>query len=249
MKGLLWGGVFILLSPLFALRAEEILIDDFSSYKVDQFPANEETGVRWGIVSRNPFYTDQYHVRGEGDNHYLEAIANFKRDEENGNGPTDVKVVRIVKAHRFEFKDGTPFLRWKWRVFEFPQGSQEDIQYLNDSAAAVLVTFMTPSRAYPTIQYIWSRVVEKGKVFPNPAFNEDFPTYFKILRSGAAENPKEWVEEEVNIFEDFKNIFGEKYADYLPVIGIAVLTDANNTQSRSHGEYDDFYRSSNPKYK
>ncbi|MBI2609314.1 MAG: DUF3047 domain-containing protein [Deltaproteobacteria bacterium] len=240
--------VLFLIFPLFIVRAEEILIDDFSSYKVDQFPADEESGIRWGIVSSNPFETDQYHVRKEGDNQYLEGVADFKREATYGKAPEDVKVTRIVKAHRFEFKDGTPFLRWKWRVHEFPAGSQEDVQYLNDSAAAVLVTFMTPSRAYPTIQYIWSRSVPAGEVFPNPAFNEDFPTYFKIMRSGSAEDSQLWVEEEVNVFEDFKKIFGEKYADYLPVIGISVLTDANNTQSRAHGEYDDFYRSSRAKY-
>ena len=247
------------------VSAGDIVIDDFSLYPKDQFPKNEEKNEIWGIWSRNFFSTDQYKVREEeGSNKYLEAYVNEKMKEKEGvdeeqEVELDVKVVRLIKKHKFDAQE-SPYLRWKWRVHIFPTGSQENVQYLNDSAASVYVYFLRQVGSPKIIQYIWSRSLEVGNVFKNPADNGDFPTYFKILRSGpgpVGSTGPQWVQEEVNVYQDFIDIYvkenpdiyyktlpsGEKVLDLPPIMGIGVLTDANNTATEAKADYDDFVRS------
>ena len=250
-----------------AIYAEDVVIDDFSSYKSDQFPKNEEKNELWGIWSKNFFSTDQYKVRAENSNKYLESYVNeslSKKTDEDEDEELDVKVVRLIKKNKYEAKD-FPYLRWKWRVHVFPTGSQEDVQYLNDSAASVYVYFLRHIGSPKIINYIWSRTLTPGKVFKNPSWNDDFPTYFKIVRSGPGPKDQKgglWVEEEVNIYQDFIDIYvkenpdlyyrmtesGQKVLDLPPILGIGILTDANNTRSEAKGDYDDFVRSSKPRH-
>ncbi len=258
------AGLLFFTSVNFVL-ADDIIIDDFSHYPKEQFPKNDEKNEIWGIWSRNFFSTDQYKVREEeGGNKYLEAYADErmqskKEIDEEEETELDVKVVRLIKKHKFEAKE-TPYLRWKWRVHIFPTGSQEDIQYLNDTAASVYVYFLKQVGSPKIIQYIWSRSLEAGRAFKNPSDNGDFPTYFKIVRSGPGpQNEKglEWVQEEVNVYQDFMDLYvkdnpelyyktgadGEKVLDLPPIMGIGVLTDANNTATEAKADYDDFVRS------
>ncbi len=257
----LWVLFFI---PIKNIYSEDVVIDNFSLYKPDQFPKNEEKNEMWGIWSRNFFSTDQYKVRAEGGNQYLESYVNEsiskKVDEEEEEEELDIKVVRLIKKSKYEAKE-FPYLRWKWRVHVFPTGSQEDVQYLNDSAASVYVYFLRHIGSPKIINYVWSRTLPAGKVFKNPSWSEDFPTYFKIVRSGPGpqdEKGELWVEEEVNVYQDFINIYvkenpdiyyrttesGEKVLDLPPILGIGILTDANNTRSEAKADYDDFVRSS-----
>ena len=58
-----------------------------------------------------------------------------------------------------------------------------------------------------------------------------------MLRSGSA--PKgEWVEERVNVAEEYRARFKE--AEMPKPAGIAVLTDADDTKSRAAGDYASF---------
>ena len=249
--------------PFKLVLAGDVLIDDFSLYPSDQFPKNEEKNELWGIWSRNFFSTDQYKVREEeGGNKYLEAYADERMKQEvdeEEEVELDVKVVRLIKKHQFEAQE-TPYLRWKWRVHIFPTGSQEDVQYLNDTAASVYVYFLRHVGSPKIIQYIWSRALTVGRAFKNPSENGDFPTHFKIVRSGPGPSDAtglQWVQEEVNVYQDFIDIYvkenpdiyyktlanGEKVLDLPPIMGIGVLTDANNTATEAKADYDDFVRS------
>jgi hypothetical protein len=62
-------------------------------------------------------------------------------------------------------------------------------------------------------------------------------TQVLILESGPARRGL-WVEERVNVLEDFKSYFGES-ATPKPA-GIAVLTDSDDTRSSAQGDYTDF---------
>ena len=56
-----------------------------------------------------------------------------------------------------------------------------------------------------------------------------------ILRSGAGGDC--WVEERVNVPEDYRRLFG---GDPGKPHGIGVLTDGDDTKSTAEGDYDDF---------
>ncbi|MBI2027900.1 MAG: DUF3047 domain-containing protein [Deltaproteobacteria bacterium] len=242
-------------------QAKRVVVEDFESYEVGKFPRHDGEpngfGKGWGIFARNFLNTDIYKVRLENGNKYLEAFVDDRvsSQSEEIDNDMDVKITRITKEHHFDFR-ALPYVRWKWRVHEFPSNSQEDVQYLNDSAAAVYIVFFKRGLvgSQKIIQYIWSRVLQPGRVFPNPSFNESFPTYFKIIRSG--EGPSDangqplWVDDEVNIQRDFQEIILKNHpqineSEY-EAFGVLISSDANNTNSSAKADYDDIFVSSSP---
>jgi hypothetical protein len=52
-----------------------------------------------------------------------------------------------------------------------------------------------------------------------------------------SENTGKWIEEKVNVYEDFECIFGVSPPE---IEGIAILSDSDNTQSSVEADYDDF---------
>ena len=122
-----------------------------------------------------------------------------------------------------------PVLAWKWRPQVFPQGSDERQSATNDSALGVYAVFPHSLVSVKTVKYVWSLSVPVGTT----ASASLGLTKMIVLRSGA---PQEngWVEETVNVVRDYQRLFGE--APKKP-LGIAVLTDADDTKSRAVGDY------------
>jgi hypothetical protein len=56
-----------------------------------------------------------------------------------------------------------------------------------------------------------------------------------VLRSGRA-LAGTWVSEERNVLSDYESLFGRK-EKHPKALGIAVLTDSDNTDSRAIGDY------------
>jgi hypothetical protein len=119
-----------------------------------------------------------------------------------------------------------PVLVWGWRAVEFPRGADERTKK-NDSAAAVYAVFPHTPVSVKSVKYIWSEKVPKGTRIPQTAGN----TQGVVLRTGGTE----WVEERVNVLEDYKRLF--KTDDVPKPEGIGVLTDSDDTNSRARGDY------------
>jgi hypothetical protein len=62
-------------------------------------------------------------------------------------------------------------------------------------------------------------------------------TQVKVLDSGAAKRGQ-WVEQQANVRDDWLAFFGEK--EVPKPVGIAVLTDADDTKSSAQGDYANF---------
>jgi hypothetical protein len=58
-----------------------------------------------------------------------------------------------------------------------------------------------------------------------------------VLERGAPADPKAWIEERVNIAEDYRRRFDDRPPK---PAGIAVLTDSDDTASSAAGDYADF---------
>ena len=119
-------------------------------------------------------------------------------------------------------------LRWRWRVHDFPEGSDETDDDKNDSAAAVRLVFGTNMFA-KRLKYIWSATLPKGTVI------KGWNQYTIVLRSGTEER-KKWVWEEVDAYQDYRRLFG---GDPRPVDYLGLLTDSNNTKTTVAADYDD----------
>jgi hypothetical protein len=84
------------------------------------------------------------------------------------------------------------------------------------------------------VKYIWSEKVPVGtRLSSNGGL-----TQVRVLRRGVPASPDEWVEERVNALRDWQAFFEE--TEVPRPGGIAVLTDADDTQSSAAGDYANF---------
>jgi hypothetical protein len=140
----------------------------------------------------------------------------------------DARSVGIQAGRQFDWDlQQYPVLAWAWRPQEFPKGADERTKG-NDSALAVYAVFPHTAWSVKSVKYIWSEKVPAGTHLPQSKGN----TQAKVLRTGA--NGK-WVEERVNVVEDYKRYF--KTDEVPKPEGLAVLTDADDTDSRARGDY------------
>jgi len=224
------------------LRAEQcITLEDFSSSAVNTFPKEwrprEEAGKKVYVVAK------------EGDMFFVQARAKGGKSEGNG-----IEADRPVSWNIQEY----PILRWKWRPHTFPRGANED-SGKDDSALGVYIGFCPPSdvalcersvkgqlsltdrvmlpklllsKGAGSLKYIWSGQLPKGFEF------EKGHKAVKVLESGAPANREAWVEERVDVGSDYRRRFGVQ--TLLNPVGIAILTDSDDTQSVAEGDYADF---------
>jgi hypothetical protein len=94
-----------------------------------------------------------------------------------------------------------PVLTWRWRLKAAPAGT--------DPIAAVFVSLDTDLMVIPVSnKYVWSATKAKGTTTEGGIFGASEI----ILRSGPVPLG-EWVEERVNVYEDFKRIHQHEPAD------------------------------------
>jgi hypothetical protein len=188
-------------------------IEDFSKAKVGELPAD------WKV--RKDSGKEVYRVAEESGPRFLRATA---------------KGLGIQAAKEYEWDLGAyPMLVWSWRPREFPKGSDERESKTNDSALAVyMLVPYSRIRGPKAVKYIWSEKVPVGtRLDSNLGL-----TQVRVLRSGAPEKKGEWVEERVNVLDDYKKYFDVKETP--KPAGIAVLTDSDETNSTAQGDYANF---------
>jgi len=188
-------------------------IDDFSKDKVGEPPSD------WKL--RKDTAKDAYRVAEESGLRFLRAA---------------VKGLGVQAAREYEWDlSAYPMLVWSWRPLEFPKGADERNSSTNDSALAVyMLVPYSRVRGPKAVKYIWSEKVPAGtRLDSNTGL-----TQVRVLRSGAPEKKGEWVEERVNVLEDYKKYFDVNEAP--KPAGIAVLTDSDDTKSSAQGDYANF---------
>jgi hypothetical protein len=140
---------------------------------------------------------------------------------------------QIGYEQKWQLKD-FPVLQWQWRADTFPTGSNERVKNGYDSVLAVYVAFGR-SPLVKGIKYVWSDVLPKGDKFTSLTSGR---IKVVVLESGRALKGT-WVTERRDVLADYRELFGP--ADATPVArGIAVLTDSDDTHSRSVGDYGPF---------
>lgn len=198
----------LVLSPGIAVAADCIVLDDFSRATPGELPAG------WKL--RKDSGRGVYTVREEGGRRFLAAVSDGIGIQAAREQPWDIATY--------------PVLAWTWRLREHPKGSDERQSKTNDSALSVYAVWPHSSVSLKSLKYVWSAVVPVG----TPLTSSAGLTQARVLRSGPA--PKgEWVEERVNVLEDYRARFKE--TDVPKPVGIAVLTDADDTKSRAAGDY------------
>ena len=186
--------------------SDVIQVEDFSRFRTGTFPE--------GWKSRGGDGAKVYRVNANPEN-FLQAKA------------VD-SAVSIAKEFEYDLT-AYPFLSWQWRVFKLPRGGDERYKETGDSAAAIYVIF--PGRFRPdNIKYVWSASLPMGTTTESP-YNSK--TKIVVLQNHSSPSGT-WMSEKVNVYEDYKRLFGEK-PEHVQAIGL--MSDSDNTQSRAEADY------------
>jgi hypothetical protein len=153
-----------------------------------------------------------------------------------------------------------PIVRWRWRAENLLEKSDVRRKEGDDYPARLYITFeydpdkvsFTKKLKYKAgqaifgaipigaINYIWDGTTPSGTIVDN-AFT-DFAKMI-VVRSGPADL-RRWVQEERNVYEDYKKAFEEEP----PMInGVAIMTDTDNTKEAATAYYGDIQFHKKPK--
>jgi hypothetical protein len=130
----------------------------------------------------------------------------------------------------------TPYMHWRWRVETVFEGIDERTKDGDDYPARVYVVKKGGLLPWRTraLDYVWSSNQPQGSSWPN-AFTDK--AQMIALHSGRSELGR-WVEERVNVREDFRRRFGEEITR---VDLVAIMTDSDNSGGQAAAYYGDIY--------
>ena len=136
-----------------------------------------------------------------------------------------------------------PIVEWRWKIDNILRKGDVNKKEGDDYPARIYITFEYDSSKvglfdkakfelikfaygeYPPIgalNYIWESKAPVGTLVPNP-----YTDYVRmIVVESGTQQVGQWVTEERNVLEDYKNAFGE---DPPNIAGIAIMTDTDNT--------------------
>ncbi len=129
-------------------------------------------------------------------------------------------------------------LRWTWRARTLPVDGDECTAGKGDSAAVVYATWKRGLRYY-TLKYVWSAVGKKGSVCDSkrtPFVAQDTV----IVESGGPLGV--WRFTEIDLAHQFRHYFegGRSDAEVPDFVGVAIMTDGDQTRSESSADYGRF---------
>jgi len=226
--------VLIFLGTLGA-AADEVIVGNFSHLEPGQgLPAAWEK-LAFASIERQTAYS----VVFDHDRSVIKAVS-------------DAAASGLIQHYRGSAQR-TPWLSWQWKIdhvlkngdvskkqgddyaariylaFEFNPAGQSLWQRMRHKIASLAAGRKLPGSA---INYIWANKAPKGKVVNSPY--TDLTKMF-VLQSGNS-FAGQWMTERRNIVDDYQVAFGTKPP---PIIGIAIMTDTDNTGEATIAYYAD----------
>ena len=145
-----------------------------------------------------------------------------------------------------------PIVRWRWKIDNVLKGSDVTLKEGDDFPARLYITFQyDPDKVsfgkklkfkagqalfgdipIAALNYIWDTKTPVGTIVEN-AYT-DFAKMVTV--ESGTQKVGMWIDEERNIYEDYKQAFGEEP----PMInGVAIMSDTDNTKERATAYYGD----------
>lgn len=195
-------------------------------------------------------------------------------DEHTSYTLVDDQNIKVIKAESNESASGLtkkisfnpkkyPYLSWRWKVNKAISGTDVTSKSGDDYAARIYVMFKYDLKdlsedeqssiswykffngklpPLATLNYIWANKMAVGNIVSSPYTDRVKMVILKNKESAL----QEWHIEERNIYEDYKNAFGEEPKD---VISIAIMTDTDNTNAMAESYFGDIVVSKMPHLK
>ena len=227
---------WLLIAPEFLWAQSETVLEvgKFSASQVGQAMPD---GWKPLTFKKIPKHTS-YEVVKEGDVTVVKAVS-----EASASG--------LIKPVAIDPKE-YPIVRWRWKVDNVLKGSDVTIKEGDDFPARLYITFQyDPDKVsfgkklkfkagqalfgdipIAALNYIWETKTPVGTIVEN-AYT-DFAKMV-IVESGT-QKVGLWIDEERNIYEDYKKAFAEEP----PMInGVAIMSDTDNTKEQATAYYGD----------
>ena len=130
--------------------------------------------------------------------------------------------------------DGTPVLRWRWKVAQVYPGIREREKKGDDFPARVYVVVQGGVAVWRTrsLVYVWASAQPQGSDWPSAYTRQ---AHIVALRSGDA-GAGRWEEERRDVRADFKRYFG---VDITAADGVAIMTDCDDAGGATRAWYGD----------
>lgn len=139
------------------------------------------------------------------------------------------KVANILKNGDVTKKEGDDYPARLYITFEYDPGKVSFFKRAQYETARLVYGQYPPIGA---INYIWESKAPKGTVVPNPYAEQ---VKMIVVESGST-YLNQWITEERNIYEDYKQAFGQEP----PLVsGVAIMTDTDNTRESATAYYGD----------
>ena len=126
-------------------------------------------------------------------------------------------------------KRGDDYAARVYIAFEYSPVGKSWAQRMRYHAARLVAGDKLPGSA---INYIWANKSPVGTIVPNPYTGQ---TRMIVLQSGNALAGR-WIAEKRNLVRDYQAAFGQKPP---PIMGIAIMTDTDNTGESTTAWYGD----------
>ena len=229
------AGLLILLFSDYAFSEAVIEVGKFSAERVGGKLPSDWKPLAFKKIEKHTTYT----LVKDDDKVAIKAVA-----KASASGLT-----REIKIDPKEY----PIVQWRWKVTNILKKGNVKRKDGDDYPARIYITFKyDPSKLslaekakyetikvlygqYPplgAINYIWESKVPLGTIVPNPY---TYRVKMIVVESGEAKL-NQWVNEERNLYEDYKKAFGEEP----PIIsGVAIMTDTDNTGESATAYYGD----------
>lgn len=215
------GGILaiavLLLAGIPALAADRTLVIDNFSGKVDS------KGIPLGWELKENTGKADFKVECERGNYFFHL-----RSEDTS--------WTLVKSVNFDIRE-YPILTWRWKLTKLPKGGDVRKKETDDQAGQLYVQFPRfPEQVRSQIiGYVWDASTPKGTVLDSPSANPP-PTKIVVLQSGE-EKLGQWITEKRNVYEDYKNLFGEEIPPKVKRVSLWINTQ--HTKSSAECFFDD----------
>ena len=228
--------MWLLIAPT-CLRAESGAVLEIGKFSASQVGQAMPDGWKPLTFKKIPKHTS-YEVVKDGDVTIVKAVS-----EASASGLTKPVVIDPKEY---------PIVRWRWKVDNVLKGSDVARKEGDDFPARLYITFAyDPDKVsfgkklkfkagqalfgdipIGALNYIWDTKAIVGTIVEN-AYT-DF-AQMVVVESGT-QKVGMWIDEERNIYEDYKKAFGEEP----PMInGVAIMSDTDNTKERATAYYGD----------
>jgi hypothetical protein len=240
MKRTAWKFVLIAMGLFLApacLWAQSGTILEVGKFSVSQVGTALQDGWKPLTFKKIPKHTS-YEVVRDGGVTIMKAVS-------------EAAASGLIKAVVIDPKE-FPIVRWRWKVDNLLKSSDVTRKEGDDYPARLYITFeYNPDMVsfgkklkfkagqalfgdipIAALNYIWETKTPVGTIVEN-AYT-DFAKMI-VVESGT-QNVGMWIDEERNIYEDYKKAFGEEP----PMInGVAIMSDTDNTREQATAYYGD----------